>query len=90
LIIQRDPELLPIIQYRHPGAFARWTLWLVQWGTESGLITDAAQRLVEAYPGSTFEQVVIPVGFGPAYQTRVTLQTNPPTTVPTPEEPEEP
>lgn len=85
LIIELDPEPLPIIQYRQSSAFSRWTLWLVQWGAGSGLITEAAQHLVGAYPGSTYEKVPIPAGFGPANQIRVTLQTNPPTTVPAPE-----
>lgn len=90
LIVQRDPKPISIVQYRLPTAFAEWTLYLVQWGDASGEITAAAQLISETYSGVVIEPLTIPPAIGPTHQLRVTIQTNPPTTIPDETPPEEP
>ena len=76
-VILRDPELVPIRQYSKEPAFARWTLYLVQWTDEAVSLQDVAGRLLWAYPGSNAVSIRVPQGVGPRHQMRVDIQTNP-------------
>lgn len=76
-VILRDPELVPIRQYRQEQAFCRWTLYLVLWGDSDVSLKDVGGRLIWAYPGSNAVGITVPKGVGPRHQMRVELQTNP-------------
>jgi hypothetical protein len=75
-VILREPELVPVRQYRQEQAFSRWTVYLVDWGANASL-QDVAGRLIWAYPGSNAVSVTVPKGVGPRSQMRVDIQTNP-------------
>jgi hypothetical protein len=75
-VILREPELVPVRQYRQEQAFSRWTVYLVDWGGDAAM-QDVAGRLIWAYPGSNAVSVTVPKGVGPRSQMRVDIQTNP-------------
>jgi hypothetical protein len=76
-VIVKDPDLVPIRQYRQEHAFSRWTLYLVLWDNADVSLQDVGGRLIWAYPGSNVVSITIPKGVGPRHQMRVELQTNP-------------
>jgi hypothetical protein len=75
-VILREPELVPVRQYRQEQAFSRWTVYLVDWSANASL-QDVAGRLIWAYPGSNAVSISVPKGVGPRSQMRVDIQTNP-------------
>jgi hypothetical protein len=80
VVIVREPELVPVRQYKNEQAFSRWTLYLVDWaGTNS--LQDVAGDLLWAYPGSNAVSINVPRGVGPRSQMRVDITTNPETHV---------
>jgi hypothetical protein len=79
-VILREPELVPVRQYRTEHAFSRWTVFLVDWDGEASLQTVAG-RLIWAYPGSNAVTITVPRGVGPRSQMRVDIQTDPETIV---------
>ena len=79
-VILREPELVPVRQYRKEHAFSRWTVFLVDWDGEASLQTVAG-RLIWAYPGSNAVSITVPRGVGPRSQMRVDIQTDPETIV---------
>jgi hypothetical protein len=79
-VILREPELVPVRQYRKEHAFSRWTVYLVDWDGEASLQTVAG-RLIWAYPGSNAVSITVPRGVGPRSQMRVDIQTDPDTIV---------
>lgn len=79
-VILREPELVPVRQYRKEHAFSRWTVYLVDWDGEASLQTVAG-RLIWAYPGSNAVTITVPRGVGPRSQMRVDIQTDPDTIV---------
>lgn len=79
-VILREPELVPVRQYRKEHAFSRWTVYLVDWSGETSLQTVAG-RLIWAYPGSNAVSITVPRGVGPRSQMRVDIQTDPETIV---------
>jgi hypothetical protein len=79
-VILREPELVPVRQYRKEHAFSRWTVYLVDWDGEASLQTVAG-RLIWAYPGSNAVSITVPRGVGPRSQMRVDIQTDPETIV---------
>ncbi len=71
-VLLADPDLQPVRQYRDEAALGAWTLTLVAWddlppGT-------AAQRVVNAYPGTTVAPLSVPQGMGPRHQYRLTVR----------------
>jgi hypothetical protein len=76
VVIVRDPEPVPVVQYRQETAGDRWTLYLVDWSGDTPLQTVAG-RLIWAYPGSNAVLINVPRGVGPGAQMRVDLQTRP-------------
>ena len=79
-VILREPELVPVRQYRTEHAFSLWTVFLVDWDGEASLQTVAG-RLIWAYPGSNAVSITVPRGVGPRSQMRVDIQTDPETIV---------
>jgi hypothetical protein len=79
-VILREPELVPVRQYRKEHAFSRWTVYLVDWDGDASLQTVAG-RLIWAYPGSNAVTITVPRGVGPRSQMRVDIQTDPETIV---------
>jgi len=79
-VILREPELVPVRQYRKEHAFSRWTVYLVDWDGQASLQTVAG-RLIWAYPGSNAVSITVPRGVGPRSQMRVDIQTDPDTIV---------
>lgn len=75
-LIIRDPEIVPVRQYRHEVAQHRWTLFLVDWSGEVPM-QEVAGRLLWAYPGSNAVTIQVPKGVGPKAQMRIELLTNP-------------
>jgi hypothetical protein len=75
-VILREPELVPVRQYKKEHAFSRWTVYLVDWDGTSSLQTVAG-RLIWAYPGSNAVTINVPQGVGPRSQMRVDIQTDP-------------
>ena len=75
-VILREPELVPVRQYRQEQTFSRWTVYLVDWSANASL-QDVAGRLIWAYPGSNAVSISVPKGVGPRSQMRVDIQTNP-------------
>lgn len=76
LVLQRDPDLDPIPQYKQPQAFRVWTIYLVDWGGDADLDVAAAQILTQ-YPSTTITAPRVPEGLGPTHQLRLELTTNP-------------
>jgi hypothetical protein len=76
VVIIREPEVVPIRQYRQEVAADRWTLFLVDWSGNTSL-QEVAGKLLWAWPGSNAVTVQVPQGVGPRSQMRVDLQTNP-------------
>lgn len=76
VVILREPELVPVRQYRNEQAFSRWTLYLVDWmGTSS--LQEVGGVLIAQYPGSNAVLINVPRGVGPRSQMRVDIQTDP-------------
>jgi hypothetical protein len=80
VVIVREPELLPVRQYKNEQALSRWTLYLVDWSANASL-QDIAGDLLWAYPGSNAVSINVPRGVGPRSQMRVDITTNPETHV---------
>jgi len=78
VVIVREPELVPVRQYKNEQAFSRWTLYLVDWSGDASL-QDVAGRLLWSYPGSNAVTINVPRGVGPRSQMRVDITTNPDT-----------
>lgn len=76
LILQRDPDLDPIRQYKRPQAFRVWTVYLVDWSGDVDLDAAAAQ-ILEEYPSTTITAPSLPEGLGPSHQMRLEITTNP-------------
>lgn len=71
-VILRDPEPIPVRQYRQEAMRTRWTLYLVDWSGGTPLQTVAG-RLIWAFPGTTATLINVPRGVGPSAQMRVDL-----------------
>jgi len=76
VVIVREPELVPVRQYRREQAFSRWTLYLVDWSGDSSL-QEVGGVLLAEYPGSNAVSINVPRGVGPRSQMRVDIQTDP-------------
>lgn len=76
VVILREPELVPVRQYRREQAFSRWTLYLVDWSGDTSL-QEVAGVLISQYPGSNAVAINVPRGVGPRSQMRVDIQTDP-------------
>jgi hypothetical protein len=74
MVIVRDPELDPILQYKNPNAFRRWTVYLVDWGGSADL-ESAAALVLDSYPSTTIETLSVPEAVGPRNQMRLQIQT---------------
>lgn len=76
VVILREPELVPVRQYRREQAFSRWTLYLVDWSGDTSL-QEVGGVLLSQYPGSNAVAINVPRGVGPRSQMRVDIQTDP-------------
>lgn len=76
VVILREPELVPVRQYRREQAFSRWTLYLVDWSGDTSL-QEVGGVLLLQYPGSNAVAINVPRGVGPRSQMRVDIQTDP-------------
>ena len=76
VVILREPELVPVRQYRREQAFSRWTLYLVDWSGDTSL-QEVGGVLLSQYPGSNAVLINVPRGVGPRSQMRVDIQTDP-------------
>jgi len=76
VVILREPELVPVRQYRNEQAFSRWTLYLVDWTGDTSL-QEVGGVLIAQYPGSNAVLINVPRGVGPRSQMRVDIQTDP-------------
>ena len=76
VVILREPELVPVRQYRREQAFNRWTLYLVDWSGDTSL-QEVGGVLIREYPGSNAVAINVPRGVGPRSQMRVDIQTDP-------------
>jgi hypothetical protein len=76
VVILREPELVPVRQYRQEQAFSRWTLYLVDWSGDTSL-QEVGGVLIREYPGSNAVAINVPRGVGPRSQMRVDIQTDP-------------
>ena len=76
VVIAREPDPVPVRQYRNAQAFGRWTLYLSDWDGNTSL-QDVVGLLLWAYPGSSTQTVNVPRGVGPRSQIRVDILTNP-------------
>jgi len=76
VVILREPELVPVRQYRREQAFSRWTLYLVDWSGDTSL-QEVGGVLIREYPGSNAVAINVPRGVGPRSQMRVDIQTDP-------------
>ena len=76
VVIVREPELVPVRQYRREQAFSRWTLYLVDWSGDTSL-QEVGGVLLAEYPGSNAVSINVPRGVGPRSQMRVDIQTDP-------------
>lgn len=72
LVIIKDPVLRPVRQYQQERVQAEWTAFLVAWGEVSAAI--AAQKVVDAIPGTDVERVNVPEGIGPQDQYQLTIR----------------
>lgn len=77
VVIIRDPDLTPILQYSEAGALKRWIIFLVVWNTYVE-VEVAATLLIHAYAGSRVDTVPVPRGTGPLHQTRIVIPSPPP------------
>jgi|TARA_Y100000033_G_scaffold46221_1_gene50455 hypothetical protein len=80
-IILRDPEPVPVTQYRHQNAFSRWTVRLMDW-SGSIVLKDVGEKLLYEYAGSEMELVSVPRDIGPRAQLQLTITANPTPVVP--------
>lgn len=76
VVILREPELVPVRQYKSEQAFSRWTLYLVDWSGDTSL-QEVGGVLIREYPGSNAVLINVPRGVGPRSQMRVDIQTDP-------------
>ena len=76
VVIVREPELVPVRQYKREQAFSRWTLYLVDWSGDTSL-QEVGGVLIREYPGSNAVLINVPRGVGPRSQMRVDIQTDP-------------
>jgi hypothetical protein len=74
LVIVRDPELDPILQYKTPNAFRLWTVYLVDWGGSANL-EAAAALVLSSFPNTTIQTLSVPEAVGPRNQMRLQIQT---------------
>ncbi len=74
LVIEKQPELLPIRQYSQEFAVARWTAYIVAWGDDKTAGTSA-QLIVNSIPGCELTKLTIPDGVGPRDQIRLSILT---------------
>jgi hypothetical protein len=77
VVIIRDPDLTPILQYSEAGTLKRWIIFLVVWSTYVE-VEVAAAKLIYAYAGSRIDTVPVPRGTGPISQTRLVIPSPPP------------
>jgi hypothetical protein len=73
MVIVRDPELDPVVQYKNPDAFQLWTVYLVDWGGSADL-KAAAALVLDSYPNTTIETLSVPEAIGPRNQMRLQIQ----------------
>jgi hypothetical protein len=72
MVIIKDPTLVPVRQYQEERVLAEWTVFLVAWGEASAAI--AAQKVVDAFPGTDAERVTVPEGIGPQDQYQLAIR----------------
>ncbi len=72
LVIIKDPALVPVRQYQEERNLAEWTVFLVAWGDVSAAI--AAQKVVDAIPGTDAQRITVPEGIGPQDQYQLTIR----------------
>lgn len=76
VVIVKDPEPVPVLQYQDVSALQQWTAYLVDWSGEIEL-KAVAKLLLQVFPGMTFNPVTVPRGVGPQAQLEVQIQTGP-------------
>jgi hypothetical protein len=73
LVIERDPDIIPIqSQESNPSTF-EWTIWLVAWSNTA--LADLGLIVAASFPNATVETIRVDDGSGPFNQMRITLQT---------------
>ena len=72
MVIIKDPVLVPIRQYQQERVQAEWTVFLVAWGDVSAAI--AAQKVIDAIPGTDAQPINVPEGIGPQDQYQLTIR----------------
>jgi len=73
VVVSRYAVQDPVLQYSHQPFIETWSVWLVGWDTTADLM-KASHVLLEAYPGSEFQQITVPKSWGPVNQVRVLLK----------------
>ena len=71
-VLLADPDLQPVRQYRDEAALGAWTLTLIAWDDVPP--GTAAQRVVNAFPGTTVTPLSVPQGMGPRHQYRLVVR----------------
>ena len=73
VVVGRYPEQEPILQYMEQPTSETWSVWLVGWDNSAPLI-DSTQIILDAYPGSEFQQITVPKSWGPVNQVKILIQ----------------
>jgi hypothetical protein len=75
VVMLAEPRPVPISQYSNQQALLEWLVFLVGWD-ETADPQTAALILVDAFPGSEWERILVPQGVGPSSQARVTIRSD--------------
>ena len=73
VVVSRYPEQEPVLQYMLQPTTDTWSVWLVGWDNTAPLI-DATHVVLDAYPGTEFEQITVPKSWGPVNQVKLLIQ----------------
>jgi hypothetical protein len=73
VVIYKQPELVPVRQYRDEKVQTEWTVYLVGWSTAANM-EAAGAALVAKYPNSDVATITMPENIGPRNQLRLTIR----------------
>ena len=73
VVVSRYATQEPVLQYMLQPMTETWTVWLVGWDNTAPLM-DATHVVLDAYPGTEFQQITVPKSWGPTNQVKILIQ----------------
>jgi len=73
VVVSRYAVQEPVLQYLQQPMDETWSVWLVGWDNSAPLM-EATHVILDAYPGTEFQQITVPKSWGPVNQVKILIK----------------